>query len=516
MTSMKSFQLLTICALTACGSTADTTPPTVTSRGDDAGSTGGHAADPDANDASPGDPASSGDSGPSGGGSKDAGTPSGDGSKDAGLSGGGTPGAHVANPFAGARFYVDSAWSANVLKTAGKTSDAKVAAQLKTVAGYSTAVWLDDIERIAPTDGTMGLEAHLDAALAQQSGATPVAITLVIYDLPGRDCAALASNGTLPATAAGLETYKRSYIDPIAAVLRQPKYAPLRVVTIVEPDSLPNIVTNASTSACATAGPLYEQGVEYALETLHAVSNVYTYLDSGHSGWLGWTSNSGPAAQEFAKVARATSAGFASIDGFITDTANYTPVHEPFIVATQQIGGQPADSAKFYQFNPDLDEAAFAADMYTKLTAAGFPSTIGMLIDTSRNGWGGAKRPASASTSADLNAFVTASKVDRRAHRGLWCNVAGAGLGAPPQASPPGYEAAHLAAFIWVKPPGESDGTSAATVNGAGKKSDPMCDPSFTTSAGVLTGAMPSAPLAGQWFAAQLTQLVENAYPQVP
>jgi len=34
---------------------------------------------------------------------------------------------------------------------------------------------------------------------------------LVIYDLPGRDCAAKASNGELPV--GSLETYKTEYID---------------------------------------------------------------------------------------------------------------------------------------------------------------------------------------------------------------------------------------------------------------------------------------------------------------
>ena len=41
---------------------------------------------------------------------------------------------------------------------------------------------------------------------------------MVIYDLPGRDCAALASNGELGPTE--LPRYKAEYIDPIAAILR--------------------------------------------------------------------------------------------------------------------------------------------------------------------------------------------------------------------------------------------------------------------------------------------------------
>ena len=87
----------------------------------------------------------------------------------------------------------------------------------------------------------------------------------------------------------------------------------------VEPDSLPNAVTNQSKTACATATPYYEKGIAYALGKLHAIGpQVYNYLDIGHSGWMGWSSNLGPGAQEFAKVANMTTAKFASVDGFIS------------------------------------------------------------------------------------------------------------------------------------------------------------------------------------------------------
>jgi cellulose 1,4-beta-cellobiosidase len=422
---------------------------------------------------------------------------------------------HVLNPFAGATFYVNPEWAANVGATAASTSDSTLAAEMNAVAGTSTAVWMDSMAAIAPADGGMGLEAHLQTALSQQQGSTPIEATFVIYDLPGRDCAALASNGELPATAAGLATYESSYIDPIVSILSEPAFSGIRIVTIIEPDSLPNLVTNAGIQACATAGPLYEQGIEYALDHLRAIPNVYIYLDSAHSGWLGWTSNSGPMATEFAKVANATHAGFGSVDGFITDTANYTPLHEPYMSATEMIGGSPVESASFYQWNPELDETDFAADMYTLLTNAGFSSDIGMLIDTSRSGWGGSARPADPSSSTNLNTFVGATKIDQRAHRGLWCNVSGAGLGERPQANPSGYPASHLHAYVWVKPPGESDGTSSQVVNSQGKMPDPNCNPAYTTSYGVLTGAMPNAPLAGQWFPAQFTALVQNAWPVV-
>jgi len=46
----------------------------------------------------------------------------------------------------------------------------------------------------------LSLLGHINAALKQQaaSGSSePIVLTLVVYDLPDRDCAALASNGEL-------------------------------------------------------------------------------------------------------------------------------------------------------------------------------------------------------------------------------------------------------------------------------------------------------------------------------
>jgi cellulose 1,4-beta-cellobiosidase len=387
---------------------------------------------------------------------------------------------------------------------------------MNALAQTSTGVWLDAIARIAPTDGTMGLAAHIDAALSQQTPGTPVVLTLVLYDLPGRDCAGLASHGELPATADGLSQYEHAFVDPVAAILASPQYASVRIAAILEPDSLPNVVTNQDVPACATAAPFYEQGIAYALDALHPIANVSTFLDLGHSGWLGWPRNSGPAAQELSKVAQSTKAGFASVDGFVTNTSNYTPLKEPYMTATEVVGGQPVDSATFYDQNPEIDEADYAAAMYSALTAVGFPATVGMLVDTSRNGWGGAARPTGPSTSTDVNAFVFATKVDRRASRGLWCNVAGAGLGERPAASPPGYPDAHLDAFVWMKGPGSSDGTNADIPNDEGKEPDPTCDPSYVSSDGVPSGALAGAPLAGQWFPAAFVQLVENADPPLP
>lgn len=359
-------------------------------------------------------------------------------------------------------------------------------------------------------------EETLDAVLAQKQGNTPIVATFVIYDMPGRDCHALASNGELPLTAAGLQRYKSEYIDVIANIFAKPKYSDIRIVTVVEPDSLPNLVTNLSTAQCALANSTnnYRDATRYALDALHAIPNVYTYMDIGHSGWLGWDTNRGPAIDLFTSVVSGTQAGLASVDGFITNTANTTPLEEPNLPNPDlSINGQPLRSASYYEWNPYFDEADFTAALYDGFVAKGWPSSIGFLIDTSRNGWGGANRPASANGST-VNAYADSGRIDKRLHRGNWCNASGAGIGEAPQAAPSGYP--HLDAFVWVKPPGESDGSSSAIPNDEGKGFDRMCDPTYTSSSGHLTGALPNAPISGHWLYAQFVELVQNAFPVIP
>jgi cellulose 1,4-beta-cellobiosidase len=423
---------------------------------------------------------------------------------------------HVNNPYADARWYINPDWAAEVKKAAA-TKGGTLGAEMAQVANYSTAVWLD---RIAAVTGGAGvkrtLAGYLNNALSQAKGSSqPVVITIVVYDLPNRDCSASASNGELSVANKGLQAYESKYIDRIAAILRKPKYSQLRIVAIIEPDSLPNLVTNLSFQKCSEANSsnAYKLGVEYALDKLHAISNVYNYIDIAHSGWLGWSSNFQPAVNLITSVVKGTTAGLNSVDGFISNTANYTPVTESFMTANQTVGSQPVRSAKFYQYNQFIDEHSYDLAMYNAFVSAGFPSSIGMLIDTSRDGWGGPDRPKGASKSTSLETFVNESKIDRRLHRGNWCNQPG-GIGTRPVANP----APHFDAYVWIKPPGESDGTSDSaqtTPDAEGKRFDPMCNPTgnSTYESSVKTGALPNAPSAGHWFESAFETLVRNANP---
>jgi cellulose 1,4-beta-cellobiosidase len=415
--------------------------------------------------------------------------------------------AHVDNPYSGAVGYVNPEWKAHATAEPGGSK----------VANTSTAVWLDRVATIEGTSTSMGLRAHLDAALAQVSGGVPVVAQFVIYDLPNRDCAALASNGEFKVSEDGLNKYKTLYIDPIAAILADPKYKSLRISLVVEDDSLPNLVTNLGIAACAEANSsgAYVQGIQYALNKFHAISNVYNYLDIGHHAWLGWDSNFGPAVTLLANTVKGTTAGFASVDGFISNTANYSSLTEPYFNINTSVNGTSVRQSTWVGWNQYVDELSFTQAFRTALVGAGFPSSLGMLIDTSRNGWGGSARPTGPSTSTNVDTFVNASKIDRRIHAGNWCNQSGAGLGERPKTAP----AAGIDAYVWIKPPGESDGASQAVANDQGKGFDRMCDPTYTGNSlngNSMTGALPNSPLAGAWFSAQFQQLVANAYPPLP
>ncbi|WP_144123158.1 glycoside hydrolase family 6 protein [Catellatospora sichuanensis] len=418
------------------------------------------------------------------------------------------PGVKVDNPYSGARGYVNPEWKAKAESVSGGSR----------VSNTSTAVWLDRIAAIAGTsgsssNGSMGLADHLDAALAQyNAGSGPLTVQFVIYNLPGRDCAALASNGELGVDE--LPRYKSEYIDPIAAIMGQSKYAALRIVAIIEIDSLPNLVTNLNIAKCQTMNNNggYVKGIGYALNKLGAISNVYNYIDAAHHGWIGWDTNFGPSALKFKEAATAEGSTVDKVHGFIANTANYSTLVEPYFTIGTSVNGTSIRQSKWVDWNQYVDEQSFAQAFRTRLVSEGFPSNIGMLIDTSRNGWGGSARPTAASTSTVVDTFVNQSRIDRRIHAGNWCNQSGAGMGERPRANP----ATGIDAYVWVKPPGESDGSSSLIPNNEGKGFDRMCDPTYTgngLNGNNLTGALANAPISGAWFSAQFAELMANAYP---
>jgi cellulose 1,4-beta-cellobiosidase len=409
----------------------------------------------------------------------------------------------VANPFQGATPYVNPDWAANAEASGGAA-----------ISSQPTFVWMDRIAAIEGTEASRGLRAHLDTAVEQGANL----FQLVIYNLPGRDCAALASNGELGPDE--IDRYRTEYIDPIAEILSDPAYADMRIVTVVEIDSLPNLITNTGSRETATpecdemlANGNYVNGVAYALGTLGALPNVYNYVDIGHHGWLGWDDNFQPFANLIGQVVNTAPATGADLHGFASNVANYGPLHEEFFSIDDTVGGQRIREVPggWIDFNRYIDEVSFV-QAYQSVLSSAVGHQVSMIIDTSRNGWGGADRPTATSTSTDPITYMDESRIDRRIHLGNWCNQAGAGLGERPQAAPE----AGVDAYVWVKPPGESDGSSQFIENDEGKGFDQMCDPAYTgnpRNQNNMSGALPNSPLSGHWFEAQFQELMQNAFP---
>ncbi|KLO07098.1 cellulase [Schizopora paradoxa] len=352
--------------------------------------------------------------------------------------------AGTGNPWTGATTFLIPEYVQEVQAAVGNITDSTLAAQAATVEQVPVFFWMDVAAKV-PTLGQ-----YLAAASA--AGGTQV-VQAVIYDLPDRDCAAESSAGEFTIADGGAALYEQ-YIDNIAAqVEANPN---VRVVFVVEPDGLANLVTNLSVAKCANAASTYKELVSYAISKLQQ-DNVWLYLDAGHSGWLGWPANITPAAQMFAEVLQGAGTG-ATVRGLATDVSNYNLLRG---------AEDPAQSP-----NPNYDEELYINALAPLLQQNNFPSQF--IVDQGRSGVSGI-----------------------RTAEGDWCNVLGAGLGMRPTTDT-GNDL--IDSIVWVKPPGESDGTSNQTA------------PRYDTHCGQSDATQP-APEAGTWFQSYFETLVQKANP---
>jgi cellulose 1,4-beta-cellobiosidase len=323
-----------------------------------------------------------------------------------------------------------------------------LATLLRKVEAYPTAIWLDSIAHARFTSP------RLDEARDQQmqSGLSVVSV-FVLYDIPGRDCAAVASSGELGVDEGA--RYQREFVDVIAADFRN--HASQRVVAILEPDSLANLATNLGIGKCKAAESAYREALAYAIRKL-AMPHVALYLDAAHAGWLGWDANRNRIAHIFRQVLE-DAGGVDKVRGFSVNVSNFDTLSD-------------GDGKRLEPADPCPDELAYVERLSQSLAEVGITGK-GFIVDTSRNGRGGI-----------------------RSQSGAWCNVKGAGLGERPRASP----APSVDAYFWVKPPGDSDGAS--------EPSSPGYDAACARPDSAL-----GAPAAGAWFSDYFVGLVKNANP---
>ncbi|KAF9007935.1 cellobiohydrolase II-I [Cyathus striatus] len=355
------------------------------------------------------------------------------------------------NPYAGYAVWLTPYYADEVKAAAAQISDTAQKAKALKVADIPTFTWFDVIAK------TSTLGTYLaDASAKQKSSGQKYIVQIVVYDLPDRDCAALASNGEFSIANNGLNNYKQ-YIDQLVAEIR--KYPDVRVIAVIEPDSLANLVTNLNVAKCSGAQTAYKQGVTYAIQQLNAVG-VYMYLDAGHAGWLGWPANLTPAAQLFAQLYKdAGSPKF--VRGLATNVANYNALS----------AGSPDPIT---QGNNNYDEIHYINALAPELNSRGFPAHF--IVDQGRSG-----------------------VQNIRQQWGDWCNVKGAGFGTHPTTN---TGSSLIDAIVWVKPGGECDGTS----NTSAARYDSHCG---------LSDAHQPAPEAGTWFQAYFENLVRYASPSL-
>ena len=129
----------------------------------------------------------------------------------------------------------------------------------------------------------------------------------------------------------GAEKYKTEFIDKIAAHFA--KYPKQRIVVFLEPDSLPNLVTNKTKPECAAAEKVYMDSTAYAIQKL-SLPNVSIYMDIGHAGWMGWDTNFTPGATLIGNAILGTTKGGKSVDGFISNTANTSVETETYAASS--------------------------------------------------------------------------------------------------------------------------------------------------------------------------------------
>lgn len=321
---------------------------------------------------------------------------------------------------------------------------------------------------------------------------------LVAYNLPFRDCAQYSAGGALDT-----EEYM-AWIDAFAEGIGHHQ-----AIVILEPDGLGIIphnttiygdaewcqpmVTDENGNSVPAPGANPEERfaqLNYALDAIRErAPNAAVYLDGTHSGWLGV----GEAAS------RLDRAGIDRAQGFFLNVSNYRATTEvtQFGTWVSQCIAAATEGAEWArghfdwcpsQYNPETGYSLDYSPEYAATVTAALqdmlgeaePST-GFVIDTSRNGQGHWQ------PDADTN-YPDAQD---------WCNPPGRGLGERPSAN---TDDPLLDAMLWVKIPGESDGSCNRGIEGS------TTDPEW---GGVVD------PAAGEWFPEQALELVRLASPKL-
>lgn len=360
------------------------------------------------------------------------------------------PRGHTLPP--GTQFYVDphskAAQQALTDLQARRFTDA---AQMAQLASWPVATWF--------TGGTPQ-QVRADVAKLEASAARRHQVPVVVaYDIPGRDCSQYSAGG-----AEGTAAYD-AWIDGLATGIGRH-----RTVVILEPDGLALSPDQCGGTAAQQADRVTQ--INDAVRRLEAQPNTVVYLDAGHSSWH--------AVGDMA--ARLIAGGLDDAQGFFLNVSNYradadlvrygTEIAQCVWYLEHTAGAGGGDCANQW-WAPDDADAWYAAHVPAGAELTHF------VIDSSRNGQGPWTPPTG----------VYPDPQD-------WCNPPGRGLGVRPTAD---TGVPLLDAYLWVKVPGESDGSCTRGTAGPG-------DPEW---GGTVD------PPAGTWWPEQAHQLAELASPKL-
>ncbi|MFD6370991.1 glycoside hydrolase family 6 protein, partial [Streptomyces roseolus] len=347
------------------------------------------------------------------------------------------------------RFYVDpQSKAARQALTDLRNGDLTNAVDMARLASWPQAEWF--------TEGTPREVRNKVGRLVREARVVNRTPVLVAYNVPGRDCTQYSSGG-----AASSAAY-RQWIDAFAAGIGDSK-----AVVVVEPDGLALLPSDCGRDVDPT-GELTAARIAdlaYAVRTIKAKARTAVYLDAGNVLWR----PVGTMAQ------RLLDAGVRDGDGFALNVSNTHPTdhnarYGTWVATCMWFATEGPEHARgrtdwcatqYYSPAAPNDgapgNAVDSADPATwRWTDAWFDQNVGtpptdalhhFVIDTSRNGLG-AWVPEPGKYTGDPE---------------IWCNAPGRGLGPRPTAN---TGVPLVDAYLWIKIPGESDGSCTRNTGG--------------------------------------------------
>jgi endoglucanase len=339
-------------------------------------------------------------------------------------------------------------------------------------------------------------QAHLQRAV-------PV---LVLYNVPNRDCGSYSAGG-----AQDTPTYE-AWINSVAGAIGSQK-----VVVLLEPDGLALLPTDCGYTAQNTIDRYIQ--INYAVAKLEANPATIVYLDAGHSAWHSVGD----------MASRLVQGGVLQTQGFYSNPSNYRATDyetkfDTWISKCIAFANDPEEggwrlghydwcASQYYSpFGPvnpnDITTWTYTDQWFDANMGTAAPTTH-FLIDTSRNGQG----PLFADTYA-APPYNQPASVIATLNAGNWCNPPARGLGLRATAN---TGVPLLDAYLWIKVPGESDGSCNAQGGARAWDYSAYTQPGWpTNSAGQalfdpLWGLVD--PVAGAWFPQQALDLAQRANP---